>query len=83
MDNQKLYRSKNNKMISGVIGGLAEIIKFDVTIIRVILALLTIFTGFFPLVVAYIVCAIIIPFKETDIDEKNTNEKVNTIEKEV
>ena len=60
---KKLYRS-NDRKITGVCGGLAEYINIDPTVIRVIWALVGL-TG--AGVVAYLVCALIIPEKNSDI----------------
>ena len=61
---KKLYRSTQNKMIAGVCSGLAEYINIDPTIIRVIWALIGLTgTG----LIAYLVCALIIPEKPSDI----------------
>ena len=57
--NKKLYRS-NDRKIAGVCGGLAEYINIDPTIIRVIWALVGL-TG--AGIVAYLVCALVIPEK--------------------
>lgn len=57
---KKLFKS-NDKKFAGVLGGIASYLNIDPTVIRVIYALLTIFTGFFPGIVAYIIMAIIIP----------------------
>ena len=51
---KKLYRVENGKKLSGVCMGLAEYINIDVTIIRLIWALFTIFTGLFVRIVLYI-----------------------------
>ena len=56
---KKLYRS-NDRKIAGVCGGLAEYINIDPAVIRVIWALIGL-TG--AGVVAYLVCALIIPEK--------------------
>jgi phage shock protein C len=57
---RQLFRSKSNKMIAGVCGGLGDYANMDPTIIRLIAALLFFVTG--PVVVvAYIVMALIIP----------------------
>ena len=61
---KKLYRSTHNKMIAGVCSGLAEYINIDPTIIRVIWALVG-FTG--TGLLAYLVCALIIPEKPSNI----------------
>jgi len=58
---KKLYRSKSNKMIAGVCGGVAEYLNIDPTVIRVVWAIACLF-GFLG-VLAYIACALIIPEK--------------------
>ena len=55
---KKLYRSKNNKTIAGVCGGLAEYLNIDPTVIRVIWALVGLSGAG---LVAYLICALIIP----------------------
>jgi len=59
--NKKLYRSETNSMVAGVLGGLAELINVDVTILRLIYVLLFIFTAGFPFFILYVVAAVIIP----------------------
>ena len=56
-----LYRSSTNQMLGGVIGGFAEAINFDATILRLLYVVLMIFTAGFPLIVLYIAAIIIIP----------------------
>ena len=58
---KKLYKSANDKMLSGVLGGIAEYLKVDATVVRLIFALISIFTGVFPGILFYIICAIIMP----------------------
>ena len=58
---KKLYRSKSNRQIAGVCGGVAEYLNIDVTVVRVIWALASIFA--LAGIIAYIVCAFIIPEK--------------------
>ena len=61
---KKLYRNSQNKMIAGVCSGLAEYINIDPTIIRVIWALVGLSGAG---LVAYLICALIIPEKPADI----------------
>lgn len=58
---KRLYKNSQNKMICGVCSGLAEYISLDVTVIRLVWALLSCAGGFG--IVAYIICAIIMPDK--------------------
>ena len=63
---KKLYRSKSNRMVAGVCAGVAEYFNIDPTVVRVIWAVTSLFA--FVGVVAYAVCAFVIPEKpDTDI----------------
>ena len=57
---KKLYRMREGKVLAGVCGGIAEYFDLDPTVIRVIWALLAA-TG--SGILAYIICALIIPEK--------------------
>ena len=63
---KKLYRSKTDKKIAGVCGGLAKYLSMDVTIVRLICALFCIFVG--AGLLAYIICAFIIPMEPDHIE---------------
>jgi phage shock protein C len=56
----RLYRSRDDRMLAGVAGGLAEMWGADPSLVRVIWALLVVFTGGVAFIV-YIVMAIVIP----------------------
>jgi len=59
---KRLFRSKNNRMIAGVCGGIGEYSNVDPTVIRLLWVLITLFTmgaG----IIAYIIAWIIIPEK--------------------
>jgi phage shock protein C len=58
--NDRLYRSRDDRMLAGVAGGLAERWNADPSIIRLVWALLVILTGGIALIV-YIVMALILP----------------------
>ena len=60
---KKLYRSEEDKIIGGVCGGIAEYLSVDPTVIRVIYALLTLFTGFVPGILLYLILLFIMPQK--------------------
>jgi len=61
---KKIYRSNTDKMVAGVIGGFAEYFQVDSTLLRLGWVLITIFTGFFPGVLFYIVAALIMPLRQ-------------------
>lgn len=58
---RKLYRSRSQRMLAGVCGGLAEYFNVDVTLIRLALAFLIFFTAIFPGLIFYVIAALIIP----------------------
>lgn len=58
---KKFTRSKKDKMIGGVMGGLAEYFKIDSTILRLAFVALVAFTGFVPGIVAYGIAMVVIP----------------------
>ena len=60
---KKLFRSRKNKMISGVLGGLGDYFRIDPTILRLIFIFLTIVTAIIPLLLAYFIASLIIPFE--------------------
>lgn len=57
---KKLYRSKRDRVIAGVCGGLGEYFDIDPTIVRLLWVFFTIF-GIFPGIIAYIIAWVIIP----------------------
>ncbi len=61
---EKLYRSKNDRMIAGVCGGLAEYLDMDPAIIRLLWAIFTCFA--FSGLILYIIACIIIPNERND-----------------
>ena len=61
---KKLYRSSHNRIIAGVCSGIAEYLNIDPTVVRVIWALVSISGAG---ILAYLVCALIIPEKPSDI----------------
>ena len=56
---KRLYRSRDDRMISGVCGGIAKYFNVDPTLIRLLFVVFALAGG--PGVVAYIVLAIIVP----------------------
>ena len=57
---KKMYRS-SNRLVAGVCGGIAEYFDVDPTLIRVLFAVLTLFSAAFPGVLLYIILSILIP----------------------
>lgn len=63
---KKLYRSEEDKMVGGVMGGVAEYYEIDATIIRLIAILIALVTGIVPFVLVYLLSVIVIP-KESEL----------------
>lgn len=57
---ERLYRSRDDRMLAGVAGGVAEALDADPSLVRIIWAMLAIFTGGIAVLV-YIVMAIVVP----------------------
>jgi len=71
---KKLYKSRTVKTIAGVCGGLEDYFNIDVTIIRLIWVALTIATGIFPGVFAYVAAALIIPDEPVGYNKDNSSD---------
>ena len=75
---KRLYRSRSDRMIWGVCGGLAKYFDIDPTIVRVI-AVLTIFLGTMG-IWAYIILAIVVPLEGSEVTEPKNTIKENVEE---
>lgn len=62
MDSKKLYRSRTDKMVAGVCGGLGKYLNIDPTLIRLIFALL-VFFGVGSGLLVYLVLIIVVPLE--------------------
>lgn len=63
MNNKKLQRSEKNKVIAGILGGIGEYLGVDPVLIRVLFLALTVFTGFVPGILFYLLAYFVIPKK--------------------
>lgn len=60
----KLRRSRSDKMIAGVVGGLARYFGFDSTVARVVYVVLSVISVAFPGILVYIILWVIMPEEE-------------------
>jgi phage shock protein C len=60
---RRLYRSRSDKKVAGVLGGFAEFFGLDPSFIRILYVIATALTMFVPLIFLYIVMAFVIPQK--------------------
>ncbi|SMC55753.1 PspC domain-containing protein [Papillibacter cinnamivorans] len=65
MTAKRLYKSDDDKIISGVCGGIAEYLNVDPSIVRLIAALLIFASGVAVGIAIYIIAAIILPKKSS------------------
>jgi phage shock protein PspC (stress-responsive transcriptional regulator) len=56
-----LRRSRQHRIIAGVCGGLADWLGWDVTLVRVLYILISIFSAAFPGILAYIILWVVMP----------------------
>ena len=59
---RRLVRSRRDRKIAGVCGGIAEYLNADPTVVRVVWALITLFPGTLPVgLIGYLVAWLIMP----------------------
>lgn len=63
---KKLTRSKDKRILAGVMGGLGEFFGIDPTLLRLGYLILTVFSGFFPGIIGYVLAILIVPEAPTD-----------------
>lgn len=57
---KKLYRSRRDKKLFGLCGGLAEMLNVDATLVRILLIVVTVFTSG-ALILVYILAGLVVP----------------------
>jgi len=63
---KRLYRSRKNKMIAGICGGISEYTNQDPTLIRLLVVLVGVLTGIVPFILIYIISWFIIPYEDQE-----------------
>lgn len=66
---KKLYKSNSDKMFAGVLGGFAEYIGVDSTLVRLVYVLIAMFSAGFPGILFYIICALVIPDEPFNVEQ--------------
>jgi len=61
---RRFYRSRSDRVLAGVCGGIADYYGSDATAVRLLTLVLGLFTGIFPMIGLYLVAAIVIPDHE-------------------
>jgi phage shock protein C len=62
---ERLYRSVDDRVLAGVCGGLAVRLAVDPSLVRIIYAIVALLSGIFPLLVLYVIMAVVIPEEPT------------------
>lgn len=75
---KRLYRSRDDRMIAGVCGGVAKYFDMDPTIVRIIFVLLIFANGLG--ILAYIIMAIVVPLEGSKVSEPKEAIKENVEE---
>ncbi len=60
-ETKKLYRSRSDRMIGGICGGLGAYLGMDSTVLRLVFVLIAALSGGVPALVAYIIMLLIVP----------------------
>ena len=60
---KRLQRSRTDRKIAGVVGGLASYTGLDPSVLRIVYFILTLLTGFVPGIFLYLVMTFIVPIE--------------------
>lgn len=63
-DEKKLKRSRTDKMLGGVLGGIAKRYEMDVTVLRIVYVLVSLFSAAFPGILVYLILWVLIPLED-------------------
>jgi len=80
---KRLYRSRTDKKLGGVCSGIGEYFDLDPTLIRVLWVIITVFTGFAPGIIAYILLWIIVPEEPEKIESSEVEVEGEVIDVDV
>ena len=69
---RKLYRSRTDRKLLGVLGGFAKYFNVDATILRIIYVLLSLFVLGCPIII-YLIVALVIPEEPENTDYQEVN----------
>ncbi len=61
----QLYRSRNQKILAGVCGGIAEWLGWNPTGVRILYVLISVMSAAFPGIIVYIVLWLVMPEAES------------------
>ncbi len=61
MGTKRLYKSQKDKMLSGVLAGIAHYYNLDPTLVRIAFVIITLVTALLPAIICYIILGFVIP----------------------
>jgi phage shock protein C len=64
--NAPLRRSRTNRMVAGVVAGLADYLGMEVSVARILFVIVSICSAAFPGILVYIICWVLIPQENGD-----------------
>lgn len=64
MSEGQLVRTREDRMIAGVCGGLARWLGWDATAVRILYVLISFFSAAFPGIIVYIILALVMPLED-------------------
>ncbi len=64
---KRLYRSRSDKKIAGVCGGIGEYLDVDPTVVRLVAVIAGLATAVIPFLVGYVIAWIIVPESPTTV----------------
>jgi phage shock protein PspC (stress-responsive transcriptional regulator) len=71
----KLYRSRIDRVLAGVCGGMSQYFRVDSTIFRLLFVFFTIISGILPLTLVYLIAIPIIPIEPANQAEHSANRR--------
>jgi phage shock protein C len=71
---KRLYRSQKDRKLAGIFGGLGDYFDIDSNVLRLLAVLLFLISGFFPVLITYIIAWVILP----DEDQITTTDSTAT-----
>ena len=77
-EKKKLYRSRNERMVAGVCGGISEYFEIDPTLVRLVFVAASLITG--SGVLAYLICLILMPLEPLEAAPPASVEIIESIE---
>lgn len=72
---KRLVKSRTNRMVDGVLGGIGEYLQVDPVLVRIIFLLFAFLTTFGPAIIIYIIAMFIIPSSDKSTDSYKSNEE--------